>query len=356
MTPNCKIKNKNYQSDPFVELEEIPICFKYVPSLSIHPKESKSVILSTEFNAAKPGIYKFNLDTNKIDILSKYNDDNFDAEEHAQFINPCTNKLYIFGGYNQSFAAYNLTTKEIEYSNKDKAYDLCGCSSFPRTAYIPQSKQLHVWDQCTHLIFSINRDEINQLEANTYDETMYGPKLLYIPTQQKLMGFGWNCHDIWSYDMTENDPEWITEDIKLPYVGTNDYQVCLGFDDILFIFYHNCCSDSMDPSVWIYDLKYDKLYETKYRPPIQRQPWGLRVIKTGDYAHFLSFRFKYHYKVCFYDLMPNELLKTRINEYDPLVMGYCREKEEKKQIPNTPYVLKQLILTYFPFFCTKCNK
>ena len=45
--------------------------------------------------------------------------------------------------------------------------------------------------------------------------------------------------------------------------------------------------------------------------------------------------------------MPNELLESHREYYQPLIMGYLREKENQNDFPCIPVVLKTIILKFF---------
>ena len=72
------------------------------------------------------------------------------------------------------------------------------------------------------------------------------------------------------------------------------------------------------------------------------------VVKDGNnYAHILNFLSGKHVKVDLFKLIPKELLKSHREYYQPLIMGYLREKENDNDIPCIPFVLKTIILKFF---------
>eukprot|EP01084_Bolivina_argentea_P198253 339539_1 len=87
---------------PFTKSSKLPFCVRlYIPKPSPHPTNSECIVISTHFSERQtaPAIYTYNLQTNKSQIIYKYNDI-FKTYGHGQFIDASNNTLILYGGHN----------------------------------------------------------------------------------------------------------------------------------------------------------------------------------------------------------------------------------------------------------------
>eukprot|EP01084_Bolivina_argentea_P208675 355677_1 len=70
---------------------------RYIPKPSQHPTNNKWIVISTYYleNKTTPGIYKYNMETNKSQMIYKYNY-TFDPYNHGQFIDVSNNTLILY--------------------------------------------------------------------------------------------------------------------------------------------------------------------------------------------------------------------------------------------------------------------
>eukprot|EP01084_Bolivina_argentea_P037793 69890_1 len=104
-------------------LPKLPLkCNQYihhtVPKPLFYPKNSNSVIISTNFNDTNPGVFKYNLDNNNLEPLLKYG--NNTPHNCAQFIDYNNDTLHIL--YYDKFININLKTETIYDNNKHAIY------------------------------------------------------------------------------------------------------------------------------------------------------------------------------------------------------------------------------------------
>ena len=72
------------------------------------------------------------------------------------------------------------------------------------------------------------------------------------------------------------------------------------------------------------------------------------VQSNNNNIHLLNFWDRTHFKVNLHDLLPIKFIESRRDRYNPLVIGYVREQKKENQVRDIPFVLKQLILKYYP--------
>eukprot|EP01084_Bolivina_argentea_P045011 82845_1 len=85
---------------PFTKSSKLPFCVFYeMPKPSPHPTNSECIIISTDYEECQttPAIYTYNMETNKSQIIYKYNK-TFNPNSHGQFIDTSNNTLILYGG------------------------------------------------------------------------------------------------------------------------------------------------------------------------------------------------------------------------------------------------------------------
>ena len=332
--------------DPFESLEDIPMPLRaeaWLPKPLHHPTDPNKIIISVDCDETNAGIYELHLVTNTLKRLHQYERDKLEPENHTHFIHPQSKTLFIFGGNNASFGAFNLETKEMKY---DESHCLRIKEAWI-SKYIPDRNELHVIaNNMRHCIFKFDDNNNIQPISNTKVDMLYCLKLLYIPCQDKLI-----TTNMFEYALDESN-KWKTNyDLKFTHnVNTDDFDLdfILGFENIIFMFYFE---ESYNFEIWCHHLLNNESYESKHRVPKIMDSYSQRevfVIKDGNHnAHILNFGTGAHVKVDLYKLIPNELLRSHRKYYRPLIMGYLREEENENNIPCIPVVLKTIILEFF---------
>eukprot|EP01084_Bolivina_argentea_P223796 378584_1 len=98
--------------DSFKQLQVLPLeCDGYHPKPLYYPHDSNTVIISTDSRENNPGIFKYNINTNKLELIHKY--DKCQTMHHGHFIDYKNEILYIFGGSYNTFNAFNLKTNTM---------------------------------------------------------------------------------------------------------------------------------------------------------------------------------------------------------------------------------------------------
>ena len=311
-------------------------------------------IIATHSENNVPGIYKYNINTNKINLIYKYEDMNFRRMGYGQCINE--DILYVFGGYcsSRQFFSFNLKTKEISY---DKSNELHKCDLFPETVNITSPiNEIHIIDNDSQH-FKFKNDDKSIIRLNNQKlkkEKISSPKLLYIESRKQLFLLGGYQNDKILYcDISQNsirkDYEWKLHKLKLPYTPQflSNYDVLLGLQNIIFLFYF---PGSIDSSIWCMDIIRYKWHKSKLTiPDCFNFIDSIYVLKGKDnFVHIVDFEKGHHFMISLYDLIPSDLKKIYSNYYKPLIIGYIKQMEHKHIIPTIPYVLKILIWNYFP--------
>ncbi len=349
------------KNKPFQKLQQIPQHLPpYTPKPIFHPTDQKCVIMSSNANEyTQSGIFKHNLENNESKLLVTYDAIGEEMEAHAQFIDTKNNKLYICG--DGSFITYNLNNNEAKLGDINDNYngELANVGGFAKAVHIrsPEIDEIHILGTYQHCKLNCNQQTITAICSNDY---IYCAKLSYNPISKQLMILGgdesdriWTCHIDGKSNQTKY--EWtLNNKLKMSHCITDerDYDVLL-FGDIIFVFYFKAI-DKNDykkkyDDIWCLDLLSTTWYKSKYNVPSEIGGESY-AIKSGvsDDIHLLDFQNRAHFKVNSYDLLSKPFLKSRRDHYNPLIMGYMKQQENDNLIPNIPFVLKQLILNYYP--------
>ena len=355
-------------NNPFQKLQLPDLPFKVVgweiPRPVLHPIEPNCIILSTETMETNGGIYKYNLENNETICLAKYNEikaiRNDYLKSHTQFIDSKNNKLYICGGEGAAFMTYEINTGIIKVgeNNDDYNYDLANCYSSAKVVHIVSStrNEIHILEWDKHWKFDCIQQKFTMKNVSSQCDPE-DLRLSYNPLRKQLMILGEDDYsdEIWTSDI--KTCEWkLNTELKMPHdVGELDeiyYEVLLG-GDIIFVFYLHAIAandDTKYDDIWWLDLLNEKWYKSTYNIPFGNRGDGyLMKSKNSDDIHFLSTYYdKSHFKVNIHKLLSMEFINDRRDYYNPLIIGYIKEQEKNKLIRNVPFVLKQLILNYFP--------
>eukprot|EP01084_Bolivina_argentea_P313062 542103_1 len=346
--------------DEFITLGNLPKLFKYdLPTLLCYPRNSNWVIISTDCDETDAGIYKYNMITNKLELLQNYDGINNPPDFHGQFIN--RNVLCIFGGSHCSLITYDLLNSTITTNKTNISLcDIQNLDECPKCVNIFSNKtnHIHILHQCNHFIYdcNINKEVKVEIDCNILKTfKIKFPKLLYSESTQQLMILGADDSDrIFTCDIEENQQseyKWIlNEKIKMPRMIEDErgYNYVL-VNDVIIVFYFDCDYGSNYNDIWCLDLWCHKWFKSKYITPESVIGYA-RCIKSNDNnVHVLDFESKYHFKVDIWELFPKDMIIERRKRHNTLIMGYIKEQENSLLL-NMPFVLKQLILCYFQLF------
>eukprot|EP01084_Bolivina_argentea_P260007 438943_1 len=135
----------------------------------------------------------------------------------------------------------------------------------------------------------------------------------------------------------------------MPHVVNDEmfYDVLI-FKDVIIVLYFG---DYNNNDIWCLDLLHFKWYKSQYDVPIDINGGYCIKSNNNDDVHVLNFHNTQHFVTDVYDLFSKDMIKQRRNDYEMLVAGFIKD-QENNNIPwgYLPWVLKQLILLYFPVF------
>ena len=347
------------QMDPFEYLLKLPTFYSWgllkIPKPLNHPDDSNKIIITTNASV-DGGIYELDLISNELKRLHKYDEKKLCPMNAGHFIDAESKTLFIFGGRNESFGAFNLVTKKMNYDGSNL---LKICGKEPRSYFIEGRNELHVINnEKKHFIFKCMRNHKFRMVSSRECDFTFNSELLYSPFDQKLITIGNQCVIFEKYFYDGNFMEYVlntsssgwnirTRSIKgVPTWWQRD--IILGFEDVIFVFYWT----TYNHDIYCYHLLDNKLYKLEYELPTIMLKYGytipiLAVKDDNNNAHILNFETGKHVKVDLFKLIPKELLKTHRRYYKSLIMGYLKEKENQSDIPCIPFVLKMLILNFY---------
>eukprot|EP01084_Bolivina_argentea_P046966 86511_1 len=96
----------------FKQLQNLPLRFDdYMPKPSFYPKDSNSIIISTNDEDTNPGVFKYNIDNNNLEKLVEYVE--IQPAFHGQFIDYNNNTLHILSEWENTHITIDLKTKTI---------------------------------------------------------------------------------------------------------------------------------------------------------------------------------------------------------------------------------------------------
>ena len=319
-----------------------------------HPDDPNKIIITTDFED-KSGIFELDLISNESALVHQYDKYKILPEGYGHFIHPQSKTLFIFGGTQSSFGAFNLETKKMKYENSN---DLENYNNCPGACYIQSRNELHIIEHNAHDILRFISD--NQIEliaekaVNFEHDSFEDQNLLYIPSQQKLMTFCFSNGQlkIIGLDLMNKSAEWKQyHQIKFNGYVRNTYDVILGFANIVLIF------DLNQLEIWCYHLLDNTSYKSNCKIPETMKYTGetyagcnhpFVIQDDHNNAHIFDLSSGKHVQVDLFELIPRELLQSHRKYFQSLVIGYLRERENENNISCIPFVLKTLILKFLP--------
>eukprot|EP01084_Bolivina_argentea_P017774 33171_1 len=121
--------------DAFKQLQPLPLqCDYYFPKPLFY--NSNEIIISTDSSEDNPGILKYNINTNKLELIHKYN--KCQTEFHGHFIDYKNEILFIFGGAQNTFNAFNLKTNTMTNLGTNES------GRYVKSVVIPSTNQIHI--------------------------------------------------------------------------------------------------------------------------------------------------------------------------------------------------------------------
>eukprot|EP01084_Bolivina_argentea_P304305 525489_1 len=178
--------------DGFKKLHTLPLqCNYYYPKPLFYVQNSNEIIISTRNDEDNAGIYKYNMNTNKIELVHKYDSTMSDITSH--FIDYKNEILYTFGGYYNTFNAFNLKTNIMNTLANNKP------GIYAKSVAIPSANEIHILkDYKNHFIFDFNNKMFTEIDCNRdvlLDSKINNLKLIYCEYNNQLMIFGGDNND-----------------------------------------------------------------------------------------------------------------------------------------------------------------
>eukprot|EP01084_Bolivina_argentea_P017775 33172_1 len=139
--------------DAFKQLQPLPLqCDYYFPKPLFY--NSNEIIISTDSSEDNPGILKYNINTNKLELIHKH-DATFRPGSHGHFIDYKNKILYLFGGVKDTFSAFNLKTNTMTDmgSNNSGVYVKSVVITSTNQIYILTRYKTHFMFDCTNKSF-----------------------------------------------------------------------------------------------------------------------------------------------------------------------------------------------------------
>eukprot|EP01084_Bolivina_argentea_P127623 225659_1 len=292
---------------------------EWFPKPLLYPQNSNSVVLVTD----SATIYKYDLDTNDLQLINKYTA-NGDTNV-SQFI--VDNTLYLF---RNKFISMDLTTNTLNYNlnineNNHEMDEFTKCVTLNNTVHI-LSKNMHFFN------FNHNKQTLTKLK-----HTIKGPfeyaKLIYIPLYKQLMILGGDYSDNIFQCQIGDDllsiQYKLSDTLKMPVCVSDErsYDI-LAFGDIIFVFY------SVKRYIWCLDLLQQKWFKSHHIIPEGLTLCSYFIKDNNDDIHILSTQQKRHFKINIHQLIPMEMYMIRRKYYEPLVIGFIKQKENTHLIPT----------------------
>eukprot|EP01084_Bolivina_argentea_P077931 141408_1 len=189
----------------FTNCHQLPFCFNsYIPKPSLDSTNKNMIIISTSSteNGTTPGIYRYNLVSNKSQIIYKYSGTyRYLPDRHGQFIDISNNTLILYGGKTNELKIFDLNANQMKQIliTARRIYILSKCKDFPQNAFIPSPiNEIHILSrEYNHCKFDIANKETVKIKTNWEELSLNvpSPKLLYIKLHKKLYVFGGHYND-----------------------------------------------------------------------------------------------------------------------------------------------------------------
>ena len=268
------------------------------------------------------GIIAFDLDKNtslmtKPEAINKENYNESVSFSNCKYI-PSINELILISGH--------AIDNPFRYNPKENRITKL------------QSKALFTKDSWGTLIYRESTQQLLLLQKKSQDVIVSD---INIDSNTDVMSMSdWRVHApklLSPDDKTYND------------INSRYWNVTLGFDQIIFYFDGSHQTKKGLYNIWCLDLDHkDKWYKSQYTVPVR---WSNIFKDVDNYVHLMAFRSNnYHWKASLFDLIPTEIVKLNGQKYDPLIVGFIKELERKKEMTFIPMYLKKLIVQFYPIF------
>ncbi len=320
----------SFRSSPFAKCCKVPISLHtYFPKPVHDPHNDDTIIISTDYkeNGSTPGIYKYNVMNNQLQMIYKYLKSDVEVGNHGQLIDESRNKLILYGGFNKIWNTIDLDTHKMNVSSIERnetalcIYSWCWTTN----AFISTPmNQIHIMDiHGEHHMYNVSNAKTIQIqkhfEFNSHDFEC--PKLFYIQYCEQLFIFGsYASNKIFSY----YNKIWNPHTLQMPYSETSEsYKILNGFVDVLFVFYFK------QKEIFVLHFVTMKWYKCEYSIPNDfiKCNEACVVLKMNDYGHIIDFDKGIHFKVCLFDLIPNGIILSHRKFWKTLIMGYVTTKQ-----------------------------
>ena len=307
------------------------------------------IIIATKSdeNQCKPGIYEYNLNTQKCKILYEYQSNEPRIISHGQFIVDDT--LYIYGGIGKVSFKFDLISKKMhEMENKLEA------ASLPIIIKAGDN-QLHVTSPFVFVKFDADNEKFikctssHNLDRNIIYDVLT-QKLIMIKHPTLATTVAYQCD---TADLKTNHCKWTQIIMKFPSITLN---ILATFNGVLFVY------DTKTKEIWFINLLNVELFKTQYCIPkvagsemdsYAMYSYGNTFFEyktKDDFIHLVEIYEGIHYKMYLYDLLSNKMIQSVLKYYQPLIVGYVKRMEKANITQHIPLYLKKIILGYYPAF------
>eukprot|EP01084_Bolivina_argentea_P202927 346627_1 len=217
----------------FKATSKLPLqCDLHIAKPIFYPKNSNSILISTSYDDTNPGVFKYNIDNNSLEMLFKYDNIWYYPETPEQCIDYNNNTLHIIDSKNGSHITIDLKTKTIKTNNKFY------CGAHPQTVQVSSIKgdEIHIISDSIEDHFKFDRKENSFTSVNPTNDKfndVFNAKLLHIKSTNQLMILGGDQDEnIYYCNINKQSYEWkLMNNIKMPDFVDKVYYDALVFGD-----------------------------------------------------------------------------------------------------------------------------
>ena len=123
-----------------------------------------------------------------------------------------------------------------------------------------------------------------------------------------------------------------------------DYSVVMGYDHIIFMFYHKL------KELWVFDMIWNQRWKSKYCVDIELSEFSQFIMSNDNGVHSVCFDMNgpIHIKLALKELLKEELEENYLKLQADLVCGYIKDIYPD----HVPLSCKKLIFNYYPSIIT----
>ena len=177
--------------------------------------------------------------------------------------------------------------------------------------------------------------------------------VIYMEEERRIYIFGMSdskpvFHRMWYsemyyIDIDERPLKWRRLLMRLPYYTYGvyaDYSVIMGYDHILFMFYHK------SKELWVFDMIWNQRWKSKYSVDMEMMEYCKIVMSSDNMAHSVCFdeNGPIHVRLALKELLKEEMEENYCKLQADLVCGYIKRVSRD----HVPLSCKKLIFNYYP--------